>query len=304
MLQLPRSEMERRSGFDRRFLSEQNREALKCCQLTARIINRAVRFVGIQEGCTGHAPLLLFAVDGHHLCTPWPCTPNALVERLIPASVVTPGLGLANHHLTGRNAPNVGVAPTMEKIQMRTHLTKRSFILLLCFFTLRMAVPRAVAAQITSNTATVALSMNVGESIAVSGVPVSITLTPSGTGATASGPINVNTSYNFSQVRRLWVVAYFTSATAALSNGSFNIPAAQVLGSVDGGTAVACNQTETNVNGSGATPLAQCPDITTLNPGATGTGSLPSHSLLLSLTGGPFPAGNYTGVIAIVAQSN
>jgi hypothetical protein len=167
-----------------------------------------------------------------------------------------------------------------------------------------MAAPRAIAAQITSNTATVALSMTVGESIAVSGLPASITLTPSGTGATASGPLTINTSYNFSTLRRLWVVAYFTSATAALSNGSFNIPASNVLGSVDGATAVACNQTETNVNGSGATPLAQCPDIATLNPAATGTGSLPSHQLLLSLQNGPFPAGSYTGVIAIVAQSN
>lgn len=181
---------------------------------------------------------------------------------------------------------------------------KRFVTLFMLLFVMRLAAPYAAAAQVTSNVATVGLSMTVGESITVSGTPVSITFNPAGNGATASGPITVNTAYNFSQARRIWVVAYFTTATAALTNGTFNIPSSQVFGSVDGGTAAACNQTEANVAGSPAVAGAMCPDIGTLNPAASGTGSLPSHSLALSLTGGPFPAGNYTGVLSVVAQSN
>ena len=113
MLQLfPRSDFERRSGFDRRLLSQDEREAMRCCQIAARVLNREIRFQGIQEGFGNIPPLCLFAVGGIRttMCVPMPATVPSIIERIAPApAVIAPApSGFAGiwHRLGIANAPS------------------------------------------------------------------------------------------------------------------------------------------------------------------------------------------------------
>ncbi len=157
-------------------------------------------------------------------------------------------------------------------------------------------------AQTASNAAAVSLSFTVNGSLTVAATPGAITFTPTDAShATASGPISVTTSWNLQgSGSSIWTVAYFSSSTAALTDGTANIPASSVFASINGGAASAC--TLTNVNVAAAKSGATCPTIFTANGiAAQGTNT---GSLLLSLSSpSQFLATTYNGVITISASA-
>ena len=171
-----------------------------------------------------------------------------------------------------------------------TFLTIAAVIMALCF------VPTAVA-QLTSNVATVNLSQSVNSSLTISASPASLTLT----GATPTSPITVTTSWNIGSSWTIDVVAYFSSATAALSSGARNIPSSAVFGSANGGTAVAFTGTNADAGGVGAGT-----SITLYNNAGMPSGSSSRNDTLsLSIpSAGSLVAGSYTGVLNFQAFGN
>ena len=164
-----------------------------------------------------------------------------------------------------------------------------------------ISVPQSKA-QTTSNAAAVALSFNVGSSLTVAASPSSIVFTSTDARhATAPGPITVTTSWNLLVGGgNVFTVAYFSSITGALTNGTLNIPASDVLASVNGDAAAACTRADVNV--AAANPGAICPEIFA-GIGVTSQGTS-SNTILLSLSSGTdFPVANYMGTITISAQA-
>ena len=157
-------------------------------------------------------------------------------------------------------------------------------------------------AQTTSNAAAVTLTFAVNSSMTVTATPSSIVFTPTDSkNATASAAIAVVTSWNLAVGGgNVFTAAYFANIPAALTNGTLNIPASSVFGSVNGGVAGAC--TLANVNVAAANPGAICPQIF----GGIGVAAQGTHSdsLLLSLSSPtPFAVANYSGTITISAQA-
>jgi hypothetical protein len=170
------------------------------------------------------------------------------------------------------------------------------------------ALPCA-ATQVTSNTASVALSMNVSESLSITATPATISFTPSGTTATASGPITVTTSWQLNSTRAsLYTAAYFSTPSSALANGSSLIPSSDVFASVDSATAAACSGTSLPMAGLGISGGMCGTNGIIFNGGSqlsggTFTGSH-SDTILLSMQGLPtLNAGSYSGTLTIVAAA-
>ncbi len=162
-------------------------------------------------------------------------------------------------------------------------------------------VPQSQA-QTNSNAAAVTMTFAVDNSLTVAATPGSIVFTSTDSkNATASAPISVVTSWNLAAGgHNVFTVAYFASTTAALTDGTLNIPASDVFASINSGTAGAC--TLANVNVAAGTAGAICPQIF----GGTGVTAQGTHSdtLLLSLSSATdFPAANYAGTITISAQA-
>ena len=102
-------------------------------------------------------------------------------------------------------------------------------------------------AQLSSNTASVEISMTVAENLTISASPanISFTYSPSGGGtATASGPITVVTSALIgSEYSFINIYGWLGSSTAALSNGSQNVPSSDVYSQVNADAKGACTLT-------------------------------------------------------------
>jgi hypothetical protein len=178
-------------------------------------------------------------------------------------------------------------------------------------FVLMLALMPAAAqgSTINSNAGSVALSMTVGESLSVSATPATISFTPSGSAATASGAITVTTSWQLAATRsQLYTVAYFSTPTSALVNGSSVIPASDIFASVDSGTAAACNGTSLPMSGLGISGGMCGTSGIIFNGGSqlsggTFTGSH-NDTILLSMQGLPaLNAGTYSGTLTIVAAA-
>jgi hypothetical protein len=172
---------------------------------------------------------------------------------------------------------------------------------------LTLAVPAAVC-QLTSNTASVALKATLGESLTVAATPsaVTIPLTSGGT-ATGTSPVAITTTWVLSATRTaVTLVGYFSSATAALTDGAAtpnNIPASEVLGQMTTGTPTtftAFTQTAPlGAAGAGLTFFTQA--LSGTNRTANRTDNL---NLEINLASQPqLPAGTYTGTLNIQAQA-
>ena len=166
-----------------------------------------------------------------------------------------------------------------------------------------LSIPQSKA-QTTSNAAAVSMTFAVNSSLTVAATPGSIVFTSTAPNtATASSAITVVTSWNLATGGgNVFTVAYFASISAALTNGTVNIPTSEVFASINGGTAAAC--TLANVNVAAANPGAICPQIF----GGIGVAAQGTHSdtLLLSLTSAtafPASASSYAGAITISAQA-
>jgi len=166
----------------------------------------------------------------------------------------------------------------------------------------------AYGAPLNSNTASVSLSATLAESLTVAATPssVSFTLVSGGT-ANGSAPVAVTTAWVLNRNRTsVSLVGYFSSATAALTDGgspAITIPTSEVLGRVTTGTPT----TYTAFTGSPALAPAGAglglftQTITDTNRAANRSDNL---DLQINLTAQPqLPAGTYTGTLSIQAQA-
>ena len=157
----------------------------------------------------------------------------------------------------------------------------------------------ALATVVDSNQASTALSMTVGESLSVSGVPSSITFTYNANGtATASSAISVTTSWALATGHTaLKTYVYFANPAAALS-GPSAIPSSSVLASIDGGTAQACTFTgPIGAAGGNCFPAYQ-----NFSPASNGS---QTNQVVLSLQSiSNIAPGTYTGTLFIEAEAN
>jgi hypothetical protein len=164
-------------------------------------------------------------------------------------------------------------------------------------------LPCGAGAQIKSNPGAVNLTATLNTSITISAAPgaVNFALVRNGV-ATGSTTVSIVTS---------WVVpvlfgnvteyAYFTSPVTALTDGGGdNIPSSSVSGSFNGGAYTAFTGTSPFGAGSSITLFNQFITIF-LNSTGTRTDTL---GLQISTVGLNLPAGVYTGVLHIQAQSN
>ncbi len=167
-----------------------------------------------------------------------------------------------------------------------------------------IALP-AFAQNQFSNQQTVNLALNITESVTLSATPGTITFTPGAGGtATASGPISVVTTYNLGSSRTALLVGlWLGSSSAALSNGTTNIPSSDVLASNGSFTNVPCTGTNQTGNGSfpGSVAGAYCANYSVL--GAGGGAGVNTSPVTLSLTGLPanLAPGSYTGTVVFQA---
>lgn len=158
------------------------------------------------------------------------------------------------------------------------------------------------AAQVRSNIAGVNLAANLGDSISVSASPGQLNFALVSNGVATGNPtLTVTTAWVFAKNETVNTYAYFSSPTAALSDGAgHNIPSSSVSG---------------NVNGAGFQTFGAClPYEATAcllivnNDHVTGrprwVGSINSTvQLQISTVGLSLQAGTYVGVLNIRAQA-
>jgi hypothetical protein len=163
------------------------------------------------------------------------------------------------------------------------------------------SVPQSKA-QTSSNAAAVTMSFAVESSLTVAASPSSIVFNATDARhATASAPIAVTTSWNLAVGGgNIFTVAYFSTNTAALTNGTLNIPTSNILASINSGTATACTRADVNV--AAANPGGICPEIFA-GIGVSAQGTHSDNILLLLSSGTDFPVASYTGTITISAQA-
>ena len=178
---------------------------------------------------------------------------------------------------------------------------KKSTLVFAALLLSLFSVPQSKA-QTSSNTAAVTMSFAVASSLTVAASPSSIVFTPTDARhATASAPIAVTTSWNLAVGGgNVFTVAYFSTNTAAMTDGTLNIPTSKVFASINSGTATVCTRVDVNV--AAANPGGICPEIFA-GIGVTAQGTH-SDTILLSLSSGAdFPAASYAGTITISAQA-
>ncbi|MGH9782567.1 MAG: hypothetical protein ACRD88_00130 [Terriglobia bacterium] len=177
--------------------------------------------------------------------------------------------------------------------------------LLLTLLGILTMLPAGSQAQTNSNVANVALNAVVNQSIAVSvsAAAVNFNLVP-GTGPTGGAPsltVTTNWSLNPGGGPTMSLYGYFTSAGTALADGGGNsIPSANVLGSVNGGGAVAFTGTGP-FGAAGASLQIYSLGITAANKTGTRNDTLDMSINLTSLPN--LPAGTYTGTLSLQAQA-
>jgi hypothetical protein len=177
-----------------------------------------------------------------------------------------------------------------------------------CLFPLLYGLVPVASAQVSSNTATVALTATLGEILTISATPTteSFTLVQGGT-ATATSAIAVKTTWLLLPTRaNLIIDGYFSSAAAALTDGLAtpnNIPTSAVFGTVPTGTpttATAFTQSAALGPAGAGLTLVTLP-LTSTNRAGQRTDNL---TLQINLTSLPqLPAGTYTGTLNLQAQA-
>ena len=161
------------------------------------------------------------------------------------------------------------------------------------------------AANLNSTAATVTLNATLAESLTVTPTVsnLNIALVP-GAKSAASANVGITTTWVLGASRgNVQVVSYLGSASAALSDGTNNIPASAVYGIVNSGTAAAYTNGQSNGIGlAGATLNIGAPTaITTANRNSSRTDTL---ALQVDLSTGSLPqlpASTYIGTLNIQA---
>jgi hypothetical protein len=189
-----------------------------------------------------------------------------------------------------------------------------SYLCVLALVVFASCAPAFGQPNLNSNTATVALTATLGESLTVSATPGTASFTlVSGAPATSTAPVAMTTTWIMNRNRAtVTLVGYFASATAALTDGGSpanTIPTSEVFGQVTTGTpttytaftgsGVGTGGTQVGVAGASLTMLTQTIDTT--HRSGTRTDNL---NLKIDLTSQPqLPAGTYTGTLSLQAQA-
>ena len=185
----------------------------------------------------------------------------------------------------------------------RSAIHRASYLIALSILALPVA-----QAQLNSNAATVTLNATLGEALTVSASPstVNFTLVQGGV-AVGSTAVAIQTTWLLLPTRANLVLdGYFSSATAALTDGATtpdNIPTSAVLGQMTTGTPTTFTAfTQTAALGpAGAGLTLFTVPLTLLNRAGTRTDNL---NLEINLSGLPqLPAGSYTGTLTLQAQA-
>lgn len=172
-----------------------------------------------------------------------------------------------------------------------------------------LASAASFGAVLSSNTATVALSANLPESLTISVSPSTInfgTLTPNSTN-NAPTALSITTTWTVASTRaNVYLNAWFatpTQAMAGVTTSTDAIPSSAVFGSVNSGTYTA-------FTGSPATGITAGEAGGTLNlftVALSGTNRYVQRTdtlgLQINLTGVQVPADSYTGTLNIEAQA-
>lgn len=164
---------------------------------------------------------------------------------------------------------------------------------------LMVAFNPGVRAQVNSNQANVALTATLAESITVasSAGTLTVPIVANGTGA-ASPALTITTTWAIAKGHTsLKLFAYFAGANAMTDGAGDNIPAANVLGSVNAGAYGAF----TTVGAYTANSV----QMFSLTGGALVVNSTRNDTLNLEInsTGLALPAATYTGTLNIQAQA-
>lgn len=167
----------------------------------------------------------------------------------------------------------------------------------------------SASAQVRSNIAGVNLSATMPDAISVTASPGLVNFALVTNGVTTGNPaVTVNTAWVLNRNTTVSTYAYFSSSTAALSDGAgHNIPSSSVSSSVNGGGF------QTFTGNCAFSPNA-CLTILTqrvrrpILGGLLGAGNLigndsTSLQLRISTVGLSLPAGTYVGVLHIQAQA-
>ncbi|MCZ6514872.1 MAG: hypothetical protein O6850_03295 [Acidobacteria bacterium] len=155
-------------------------------------------------------------------------------------------------------------------------------------------------AQFNSPVADVAMNAVLNQSLTVTldAAAVNFTMTNGSSLNAGDATISVTTAWTLiPSVGSVDIYAYFDDSTAALTNGTDDIPAANVEGSVDGGALTAFMATSP-FGGVGVTVGSIT--ITGVNKNSSQVNTL---DLNINLTGLTLSAGTYTGTMHIQAQA-
>jgi len=174
-----------------------------------------------------------------------------------------------------------------------------------------LATPAAFCQSLNSNTATVALTATLSESLTVSATPNAVTFAlVSGGTATGSAPVAMTTSWIMKGSRStVTLTGYFSSATSALTgtgSSPASIPTSEVLGQVTTGapttmTAFTQSPSGGGVGVSGASLVLLTQAISATNRASSRTDNL---NLEINLTNqAQLPADTYTGTLNLQAQA-
>jgi hypothetical protein len=170
-----------------------------------------------------------------------------------------------------------------------------------------MTLPASIAsAQVNSSAQTIALNANLAESLtlSLSANTVNFTLSAGSAANAGSATITATTAWTLASGRNsVGVYAYFTSATAALTDGvGDNIPSS-AFSIVDNGGAAAPLTNTVAFGGANAGLKLATVAITGANRSSSHTDAMAFNINLATGTLPQLPANTYTGTLNIQAQA-
>jgi hypothetical protein len=176
---------------------------------------------------------------------------------------------------------------------------KTRFAVALALLGLALAGAPAAYAQLNSNQATVNLNAVLGESLTVSAGPGTVNFALAASGiANGSAPVSITTSWVLDSSRSSVACYAFFASAVALTDGTNNIPTANVQGSINGGAWAAF----TGGSGPFGTESQQIFSVA-IGAGNRNSSRVDSLDLRIDSTGLGLPASTYTGVLNIQAQA-
>lgn len=185
------------------------------------------------------------------------------------------------------------------KLELKSMARVAAIVLLIA------AASSLASAQLNSNTQTIALSATLPESLTVSlsASAVSFNLTAGSATNAGSTGVTATTTWVLRPSRTAMAVyAYFSSATAALTDGGGNnIPSSAFFIADNGGASTAVNQTFAGFGAANAALRLANVTITNANRAGTRNDAMVYNINLSTLA--QLPAGTYTGTLNIQAQA-